>query len=359
VAIQRFRAIVPEIGSTGRPQPVWRLGSVLKHCLGLSRVERSRIWRLGGATINGVAAGAPHAHCRPGDLVEAWYPEEASSVAPEQETPLGPLRVLYEDDWLLAIDKPAGQLSHPARAEQHGTAANAVAARYLAGSGGESEPVRLVHRLDRDTSGVLLIARHARAAAALARQRAAGELTRDYLALASGRPPARGEVAYPLGADSAHRTRRVVLVEGERILRFAQDDVGAAAPRSIPWQPARTTFHVIQYGSRAALIAARLHTGRTHQLRAHMAAIGHPLLGDDLYGGPLDARIGRQALHAWRVRLRHPGTEAPLEIRAPLPDDMRAAGNPWGNLPGDPTPAGAARPDTRVGAGTPGAAPAR
>src|ERR687894_501915 len=105
--MKRFRAVVPEVGSSGRAQPVWRLGSVLKFCLGLPRVERSRIWRLGGATINGTAAGAPFLHCRPGDVVEAWYPEAESSVAPEAEL-AAHLRVLYEDEWLLAIDKPAG-----------------------------------------------------------------------------------------------------------------------------------------------------------------------------------------------------------------------------------------------------------
>ncbi|CAA9298780.1 MAG: Ribosomal large subunit pseudouridine synthase D [uncultured Chloroflexi bacterium] len=323
--MQQFRTTVPDIGSSGRAQPVWRLGSVLKHCFGLSRVERSRIWRVGGATINGQPASAPHTHCYPGDLVEAWYPEESSSVAPEHETRFGPLRVVYEDDWLLAIDKPAGQLAHPARAEQSGTAANAVAARFQTGEAGVAEPVRLVHRLDRDTSGVLLFARHARAAAALARLRAAGQLTRDYLALASGYPSAVGEVAYVLGADPAHRTRRVVVIEGNRILRFAQDVSELPQAESVAWQEARTTYRVIQYGSHGALIAARLHTGRTHQLRAHMAAIGNPLLGDDLYGGPVGGGIARQALHAWRVRLRHPGSGAALELRAPLPADMRAA----------------------------------
>src|SRR5687768_13509716 len=203
--MKRFRAVVPEVGSSGRVQPVWRLGSVLKFCLGLSRVERSRIWRLGGATISGEPAEAPFRHCRPGDVVEAWYPEAASSVRPEAE--LGrALRVLYEDEWLLAIDKPAGMLSHPARSGQSGTAAGAVAGWLLRGgseervedgrSDGGVPPIRPIHRLDRDTSGVLLFAREARVAGALARQRVTGTLARDYLALVSGRPPAHGEVTH-------------------------------------------------------------------------------------------------------------------------------------------------------------------
>ena len=308
---------MPELGSSGRPQPVWRLGSVLKFCLGLSRVERSRIWRLGGATINGTSAGAPHLHCRPGDVVKAWYPEAASSVVAEADLPL---HVLYADELLLAIDKPAGQLSHPARGEQRATAANAVAAwlertametaigRNAAENAPEDPwrvpPIRPIHRLDRDTSGVLLFAREARAAGSLARQRAAGTLLRDYLALVSGHPPSTGIVTHPLAADPTHRTRQLVAPDG---------------------RSARTTFQVIQYGADAALIAARLHTGRTHQLRAHMAALGHPLLGDALYDGPQAAPLRRQALHAWRVRFRHPTGGAPLTIAAPLPDDLRAA----------------------------------
>ena len=300
--MKRFRVVVPEVGSSGRAQPVWRLGSVLKFCVGLSRVERSRVWRLGGAAINGAPAAAPHLHCVPGDVVEAWYPEETSSVAPEADR-ARPLRVLYEDIWLLAIDKPAGMLSHPARSEQHGTAANAVAARY-SGGGEAVSPIRPVHRLDRDTSGVLLFAREARVAGALARQRSAGTLGREYLALVSGRPPAEGEVTLPLAPDPTHRTRQLVSPAGKA---------------------ARTSYRVVRYGERAALLAARLHTGRTHQLRAHMAALGHPLLGDDLYGGPPAAPLARQALHAWRLRLRHPITGEELTITAPVPVDLRQA----------------------------------
>ncbi|HEU5315020.1 MAG TPA: RluA family pseudouridine synthase, partial [Chloroflexota bacterium] len=223
------------------------------------------------------------------------------------------LRVLYEDDWLLAIDKPAGQLSHPARSEQRGTAANAVAARYgVASEVGEPgewgtariPPIRPVHRLDRETSGVLLFAREARAAGSLARQRTAGTLRREYLALVSGRPAPAGDVDRPLGADPTHRTRQLVASDG---------------------RPARTSYQVIQYGADAALVAARLHTGRTHQLRVHMAAMGHPLLGDDLYGGPPCEGLERQALHAWRVRFTHPIDGTPLTLVAPLPVDFRAA----------------------------------
>src|ERR671924_2036667 len=153
--IRRFRVVVPEAGIDGaRPQPVWRAGSVLRFCLGLSRVERARIWRHGGVAVNGVCVPAPHVHCYPGDVLEAWYPEPTSQVHPEPDLRLD---VLYEDTWLLAVNKPAGQLAHPARSERSGTTANAVAARYRLAGGTAPEPVRLVHRLDPDTSGGLLL----------------------------------------------------------------------------------------------------------------------------------------------------------------------------------------------------------
>ncbi len=309
---------------------MWRVGTVLKYCLGLSRPERARIWRSGGVMVNGVAVAAQHVHCRPGDIVEAWYPEVASSVTPEPDLPLD---ILYEDAYLLAVNKPAGQLSHPARREQHGTVANAVAARYRprdagatlnldlqtlppAGAPGPSvEPVRLIHRLDRGTSGVLLFARDAQTARSLARQRAAGILVREYLALVAGHPPPEGEIDLWLGPDPAHRTRRTV--------HSRPAEAGAGPDGRL--EPARTRYRVVQYGAEATLVVARLLTGRTHQLRAHFAGIGHPLVGDTLYGGPASPHLARQALHAWRARLLHPATSAPLTLIAPPPADFAAA----------------------------------
>ncbi len=317
--IRRFHVVVPHVGVGGRPQPVWRVGSVLKFCLQLSRVERAYIWRTGGVTINGHPAAAQHLHCRPGDEVEAWYPQATSGVQPQPEIPL---HVLYEDSWLLAVAKPAGQLSHPARGEQHGTVANAVAARFRIASGEGPEPVRPVHRLDRDTSGLLLFARDATTARVLARQRAAGELTRDYLALVAGRPPASGEIDEPLGPDPLHRTRRLVFRPASLI---RVDPAHHQPARPAGFQEAYTSYRVVQYGARATLVAARLGTGRTHQVRAHLAAAGHPLLADTLYGGPTWPGLQRQALHAWRTRLRHPATGRRLTLIAPLPEDLRGA----------------------------------
>ncbi|HEX2514514.1 MAG TPA: RluA family pseudouridine synthase [Chloroflexota bacterium] len=304
---------------------MWRVGSVLKFCLGLSRVQRAYIWRHGGVSVNGEPVGAQHVHCRPGDDVRVWYPEPTSTVRPE---PDAPLQVLYEDDWLLAVAKPPGRLSHPARGEQSGTVANAVAARYQIDGGAQPAPVRPVHRLDRDTSGLLLFARDTAIARALVRQRAAGQLRREYLALVTGEPPSPGEIDLALGPDPEHRTRRRVAAPG-------QDASGSLPPG---FQEALTTYRVVQYGPRAALVVARLRTGRTHQLRAHFAAIGHPVLGDGLYGQSPGSAPGdlegdprqapgpppRQALHAWRARLRHPRGGAPLTLTAPLPRDFIA-----------------------------------
>jgi 23S rRNA pseudouridine1911/1915/1917 synthase len=323
--IRRYRTAVPATGFGGRPQPVWRVGSVLKFCLGLSRVERVRVWREGGVTVNGRPVAAQHVHCYAGDDVRVWYPEATSAVRPEPEVPL---HVLYEDAWLLVVAKPPGRLSHPARSEQSGTIANAVAARYR-DRDGRPRPVRPVHRLDRGTSGVLLFARDAATARALARQRASGALGRDYLALVAGHPPATGEIAFPLGPDPAKGAKR----------HAHRPPDGAGPGASDPFEPppgfqaAHTVYRVVQYTREApegapggvALVAARLGTGRTHQVRAHLAAAGYPLLGDDLYGGPAWPGLARQALHAWRIRLRHPATGEPLTLAAPLPADFRAA----------------------------------
>jgi 23S rRNA pseudouridine1911/1915/1917 synthase len=292
-------------------------------------------------TINGERADSHFQHCFPGDVVEAWYPEPESGVQPEAHLEV---RVLYEDDWLLAVDKPAGQLSHPARSEQTGTIANAVAARYAerrdgsvagdlaaagaaaAGAGVAVRPVRLAHRLDRDTSGVLLFARDAATARALTRQRAAGVLRREYLALVSGLPAATGVIDLWLGPDPAHRTRQLTHAApstGAQARPGGHDDKASGmAARALP---AQTTYRVVQYGPRCALVAATLQTGRTHQIRAHFAGTGHPLVGDELYGGPGSTDIRRQALHAWRVRLRHPASGRPLAIVAPIPADFATA----------------------------------
>lgn len=315
------QCVVPAIGSHGA-HPVWRVGAVLRHCLGMSQPERARAWRLGAVTVNGVPADAPHRHCRPGDTVVAWYPERESSVMPDDRVPL---HVLFEDDHVLAVGKPAGVLAHPARAEQSGTVANAVARRY-GNASGRVEAVRPVHRLDRDTSGVLVFARDAATARRLGRGHASGGLDREYLAVVHGHPPAWGTIDCMTGPDTSHPVRQRVVTSEEAAVapRFRPngEPIPATAARAV------TSYRVAAYGREASLIAARLHTGRTHQVRLHLASVGHPLVGDDLYGGgPISVDgaapwAGRHALHAWRVRFTHPSDGRLVEIVAPLPQPL-------------------------------------
>ncbi len=319
--VRVMRCTVPSMGSHGA-HPVWRVGAVLRHCLGMSQPERARAWRLGAVTVNDVPADAPHHHCRPGDTVVAWYPERESSVVPDDQVELG---VLFEDDHLLAVAKPAGVLAHPARGEQSGTVANAVARRY-GDAWGRVEAVRPVHRLDRDTSGVLVFARNAATARRLSRGHVSGGLDRDYLAVVHGHPAGWGTIDCLTGPDPSHPVRqRVVLPEEAGVApRFRPngEPVGATAARAV------TSFRVAAYGRDASLVAARLHTGRTHQVRLHLASVGHPLVGDDLYGGgPIGVDgaaswSGRHALHAWRVRFTHPSHGRVVEVVAPLPEPL-------------------------------------
>jgi 23S rRNA-/tRNA-specific pseudouridylate synthase len=177
---------------------------------------------------------------------------------------------------------------------------------------------------------VLLFARDAMTARALAQARAGGYLERTYLALVAGRPPARGEITLALGPEPEHRTRQRAYAPEQLAAEAATDAAARARPDTLSGAPpkaypAHTSYRVIQYGQYASLVAVWLHTGRTHQVRVHFSAIGHPLVGDDLYGGPEARHIARQALHAWRTRFRHPATGEPLTILSPLPADFRAA----------------------------------
>jgi 23S rRNA pseudouridine1911/1915/1917 synthase len=212
--------------------------------------------------------------------------------------------VAYEDDALLVVDKPAGVVVHPARGHQSGTLAQALADRA---AGGE-DPYRagIVHRLDRNTSGLLVVAKsdavHRRLKALLQ----ARELRREYLTLVDGIPPARtGTIDAAIGRD-----RR------DRVLH----SIDTATPRE-----ARTHFELLEPLAHETLLRVTLETGRTHQIRAHMRAIGHPVLGDHAYGGPARFGLERQFLHAARLAFVHPQTGEELDLSSPLPDDLAAA----------------------------------
>jgi 23S rRNA pseudouridine1911/1915/1917 synthase len=221
--------------------------------------------------------------------------------------------VLYEDDDLLAVDKPAGMVVHPAYRHPDGTLFDVVAARQAAR--GEGRPW-LLHRLDRDTSGVVLLAKSERARRGLVRQFERRQVRKWYLALVWGIPhPPKGGVREPLRRDPLDRRRVVV------------DPVG---------QEALTSFRVIAAEDGMALLLVEPRTGRTHQIRAHLAWLGHPIVGDATYGGqdprcvgsslpqPSTALPTRQMLHAWMLHARHPTSGGSLWIQAPVPADMAA-----------------------------------
>jgi 23S rRNA pseudouridine1911/1915/1917 synthase len=289
-------------------------------------VSRSRVKAL-------IAAGAASRDGRPlrdaADTVRAgsFYSVCIPAAVPAQPQPEAiPLAILYEDAALLVIDKPAGLVVHPAPGNAAGTLVNAVlahAGEELTGIGGEQRP-GIVHRLDKDTSGVMVVAKTDRAHQALSAAFAARDLDRDYLALAWGLPvPAAGEIAGAIGRHPTDRKRMAVVARGGKaaLTRYATERA---------------------WGGSCALLRCRLATGRTHQIRVHLAALGHPLIGDPVYlrripaaaqlvpekgglPGPVrDALLAfpRQALHAATLGFRHPVSGAALRFSAPPPADF-------------------------------------
>ncbi len=214
------------------------------------------------------------------------------------------LAVVHEDAHLLVIRKPAGLVVHPAPGHWSGTLLNGLLAHH---AGAAALPrAGIVHRLDKDTSGLMLVAKSRPAMDALVRAIAAREVHREYLALAHGRWTGAPEtlVDQPLGRDPHNRLRMAVL---------RAEATGA--------KPAQTTVRVLDGNDRHTLVACKLHTGRTHQIRVHMAWLGHPLVGDEVYGGRPELGLQRQALHATRLRLAHPVDGRPLAFAAPPPAD--------------------------------------
>jgi 23S rRNA pseudouridine1911/1915/1917 synthase len=238
---------------------------------------------------------------RTGDVVEFEEQGVAETSADGSEAGFG---VVYEDDYLLVVDKPAGVVVHPARGHATGTLAQALAGR----AGGGEEPWRagIVHRLDRDTSGLLVVAKTDHVHRALKSLLARRRLRREYLALVDGHPSARtGTIDAAIGRDRKDRLKV---------------SIDTNQPRS-----ARTHFEIERLVPDAALLRVVLETGRTHQIRVHLAAIGHPVSGDRLYGVPGRYGLTRQFLHAQRLTFEHPVTHEQLDLRSPLPEDLRQA----------------------------------
>jgi 23S rRNA pseudouridine1911/1915/1917 synthase len=275
-----------------------RLDRFLAAPLG-SRARAQAMIDLGRVWVDGQIRPKRHL-LRAGERVEVEH-EPAPDDSPVRHVPF---EVAYEDEHLLVVDKPAGVVVHPARGHWTGTLAQALASR---GAGGD-EPWRagIVHRLDRDTSGLLVVAKSDAAHRALKSLLARRGLRREYLALVDGHPSARsGTIDAPIGR---HRRDRVLM------------SIDTDRPRE-----ARTHFEIERVLPSAALLRVVLETGRTHQIRVHMAAIGHPVCGDKQYG--ITARFGlqRQFLHAARLAFEHPVSGDPVDVSSPLPDDLVAA----------------------------------
>lgn len=251
-----------------------------------------------GILKNGVWARA-HDPLLPGDCLQVRIVEDSSSdhIVPR---PL-PFPVVYEDEDLLVVNKPADMPIHPSQGNCENTLANAAAWYFK--EKGESFVYRCINRLDRDTTGLLILARHAYSAALLSRMVSARQIKREYLAVVRGTPDVSGIIDAPIGRK-----------EGSTIERRVDFEHG---------EPARTHYELLYSEGGYSLVRLRLDTGRTHQIRVHMKYLGHPLPGDFLYC-PDYTKIKRQALHSCRLSFLHPVTGHPLSLTAPLPDDMRS-----------------------------------
>ena len=261
----------------------------------------------GCATING-ERGKSSVKLESGDHVEYTLPDEESK-APLQAEEL-PLNILYEDEAILVINKPAGLVVHPAAGNETGTLVSGLLFREpeaFAEVGDDADRPGIVHRLDKDTSGVMVIARTAQAHAALKRSFQERGVDKIYLAMARGHfKDSFGVVEEPIGRDPRHRQKMSVRPEGGR--------------------EALTKYRVIAERSGASLLQVRLYTGRTHQIRVHLSHIGHPILGDGLYGGPgkfAPFSCERQMLHAWKLAIPHPITGERTIFTAPTPADFQ------------------------------------
>jgi 23S rRNA pseudouridine1911/1915/1917 synthase len=291
----------------------WRLDRALAAAVpSLSRERLKGLIRSGAVEAKGAAVRDPSIKVRGNESLRVAVPEPEPAHNEPQDIPL---TIVFEDEHLLVVDKPAGLVVHPAAGNFDGTLVNALlhhCGDSLSGIGGVARP-GIVHRIDKDTSGLLVVAKTDVAHEGLARQFAAHSIDRRYLAIVSGVPKtSEGIVDAPL-ARSATNRKKIAIVEGNRGKR------------------AVTHWKRLRVFTDAALVECRLETGRTHQVRVHMASIGHPLIGDPVYGrsgkthGKLLKELGfhRQALHATELGFTHPVTRHRLSFSSPMPPDMQ------------------------------------
>ena len=279
-----------------------RLDRFLAQPLG-SRSHAVALIDAGRVTVDGTVRQKRYA-LEPGAVVIVAAAEGTAPGVVDPPDESVPFAIAYEDESLLVIDKPAGVVVHPATGHWTGTLAQALSG--IAAGGPDGSRAGIVHRLDRDTSGLIVVARSDEVHRALTKMIAARELRREYLALVDGRPDARtGTIDAPIGRDRRDRT-----------LHSIDTDV----PRE-----ARTHFEIERMLAGSTLLRVVLETGRTHQIRVHLAAIGHPVCGDPQYGVAGRYGLRRQFLHAARLAFRHPVTGVEVDVRSELPDDLVAA----------------------------------
>ncbi|GAC1335070.1 MAG: RluA family pseudouridine synthase [Candidatus Dormibacteria bacterium] len=266
-----------------------------------SRAVATRLVRQGAVLVNGQPARASRAVAA-GDRVRLTIPDAEPALVPAEDIPL---TVVYEDDDLMVVDKAAGMVVHPGAGRRTGTLVNALLALHSGwpSLGGPERP-GIVHRLDKGTSGLMLVARTEVALRRLSADLAHRRIHREYRAIATGVLKDTGMIEAPIARHPRER-RRMAVVEGGRA--------------------AITHFTALEPLRRYTLLAVRLETGRTHQVRVHLAAIEHPLLGDVTYGHPAPGVIDRPALHSHRLEFDHPVSGAHLAFTAPLPPDFEAA----------------------------------
>jgi 23S rRNA pseudouridine1911/1915/1917 synthase len=285
-----------------------------KHLPDLSRARIQSLIEDGQVLLEGRPARAS-ARLRPGQTISIHVPPPTPATPQPEDIPLD---VVFEDAHLVVLNKPAGLVVHPGAGTPHGTLVNALLrhVRDLSGVGGVLRP-GIVHRLDRGTSGLLVVAKDDETHRSLARQFAGRSVEKEYEALVLGIPaPKAGTITTPIGRDPVHRRKMSI-----------------RAPRG---REARSDYRVVAAFDGAAHLRVRIHTGRTHQIRVHLASIGHPVVGDATYGGtrtPSSRRVAareallslrRPALHAARLAFVHPLTGEHLSFTAPLPPDMMA-----------------------------------
>ncbi len=275
--------------------------------LELSDFSRSRLQALIAAGCVKLNANQPRTRdvVRTGDIVQLEVPPLEKIEAMAEEIPL---EVLFEDEDLLVINKPAGMVMHPGAGNPEHTLVNALLSHCLtlSGIGGKERP-GIVHRLDKETSGCLVVAKNDNAHRDLSRQFAARTLKKIYLALVAGRLKAKsGVIDAPIERHPIHRQRMSVA-------------------RSSRGRSAKTEYRVLRSGSEISLVECTLHSGRTHQIRVHLHHLGHPVLGDKLYAPRVGKGFARQMLHAWKLGFTHPRTAESMEFEAPLPQDFTVA----------------------------------